>query len=85
MEKRRQPIGDKALKEFCANYLQKHTKFAKNVGCSILSNQQFLILVPDLIKSLTSKMKGHRSYKTGYQGINKETGEILFTVFGNNQ
>ena len=29
------PITDKALKEFCAEYLTKHTKMAAGVGCSI--------------------------------------------------
>lgn len=78
------PIGDKALKEFCANYLQKHTKFAKNVGCSITLESAVSDTRTRPYKILDIKNeKGRRAYKTGYQGINKETGEILFTVFGN--
>lgn len=69
-----------SLKEFAANYLEKHTKGVKNVGCMIVvdggvsdSREN-----PYSVKDIKNE-KGKRKYKTAYQGINPKTGEILFT------
>ena len=76
------PITEKALREFCAEYLQQHTKMATGVGCSITfeagvaDTRERPYTVIDI-----KNEKGKRKYKTGYQGIDPETGEILFTNF----
>lgn len=76
------PISEKPLKEFCGTYLEKHTKYAVGIGCSITieagsadTRERPYTVIP--IKN----EKGKRTYKTGYQGINPATGEILFTNF----
>lgn len=76
------PITDKALKEFCGEYLKKHTKMAAGIGCSITfepgsaDTRERPYKVTDI-----KNEQGKRKYKTGYQGINPATGEILFTNF----
>ncbi len=76
------PITEKALKEFCADYLAKHTKYAAGIGCSITfeAGSADTRERPYTVKDIKNE-KGKRKYKTGYQGINPETGEILFTNF----
>lgn len=76
------PMTDKDLKVFCAEYLAKHTKYAAGIGCSITfeagsaDTRERPYTVIDI-----KNEKGKRKYKTGYQGINPATGEILFTNF----
>lgn len=76
------PIEAKALKEFCAAYLEKWTKFASNVGCSITKEagsadtRERPYTVTDI-----KNTKGKRKYKTGIEGIDTETGERLFVSF----
>lgn len=76
------PISDKALKEFCADYLTKHTKFAAGIGCSITfeAGSADTRERPYTHKDIKNE-KGRRKYKTGFQGIDPATGKILFTVF----
>lgn len=76
------PFGDKALKEFCAKYLEKHTKLAAGVGCSI-TVEAGSADTRDRPYSITDikNEKGKRKYKTGYQGVNPETNETLFINF----
>lgn len=76
------PIAEKALKEFCAEYLAKHTKYAAGIGCSITfeAGSADTRERPYTVKDIKNE-KGKRKYKTGYQGINPATGEILFTNF----
>lgn len=76
------PITEKSLKDFCAEYLAKHTKFAANIGCSITFEAGSADTRERPYTMLDIKNeKGKRGYKTGYQGINPATGEILFTNF----
>lgn len=76
------PITDKALKEFCAEYLQKHTKYASGIGCSITveAGSADTRERPYTIKDIKNE-KGKRKYKSGIQGVDAETGEILFVNF----
>jgi hypothetical protein len=76
------PITDKALKEFCAEYLTKHTKMAAGVGCSITfeAGSADTRERPYTMIDIKNE-KGKRKYKTGYQGINPATGEVLFINF----
>lgn len=78
------PVGGEGLQEFCAEYLKKHTKMAKGIGCSITfeagsaDTRERPYTVTDI-----KNEKGKRKYKTGIQGVDTETGEILFTNFEN--
>lgn len=76
------PVTDKALNDFCADYLAKHTKFAAGIGCSITfeAGSADTRERPYTLTDIKNKV-GKRKYKTGYQGINPATGEILFTNF----
>ena len=76
------PISGAALKEFCAEYLQKHTKFAEGIGCSITieAGKADTRERPYTITDIKNE-KGKRKYKTGYRGVDVETGKILFTNF----
>ena len=78
------PISDKALKEFCAEYLQKHTKYAAGIGCSITieAGKADTRERPYTVTDIKNE-KGKRKYKTGYRGVDPETGKILFTNFEN--
>lgn len=80
------PVTEKTLKEFCADYLQKNTKMAAGVGCSITfeAGSADTRVHPWAFFDIKNE-KGKRKYQTGYQGINPETGEILFTAFGTKQ
>ena len=64
------PIAEKALKEFCAEYLVKHTKYAAGIGCSITfeAGSADTRERPYTVKDIKNE-KGKRKYKTGYQGI----------------
>jgi hypothetical protein len=78
------PITDKALKEFCAEYLSKKTKNASGIGCSITIENGTADTRERPYKVTDVKNeKGKRRYKTGIQAVDKETGEILFTNFEN--
>ena len=76
------PITEQALKTFCADYLQKHTKFATGIGCSITMEAG----TPDsrerpyTMKDIKNE-KGKRHYKTGYQLLDKATGKVLGVNF----
>lgn len=80
------PTMDKALKEFCAEYLQKHTKMAAGIGCSITfeAGSADTRERPYSFTDIKNE-KGKRKYKTGYQGIDAATGKILFTNFKTKQ
>ena len=76
------PLNDKDLKVFCSEYLAKHTKGAVGLGCSITfeNGSADTREKPFSINDIKNE-QGKRKYVTGYQGINPETGEILFTCF----
>lgn len=76
------PMRGNALKEFCADYLQKHTKFAEGIGCSITveAGKADTRERPYTVTDVRNE-KGKRKYKTGYRGVDPETGKILFTNF----
>lgn len=82
MEDSWKPISEKALKEFEAEYLAKHTKFAAGIGCSITfeAGSADTRERPYTMRDIKNE-KGKRKYKTGYQGINPATGEVLFLNF----
>lgn len=77
------PISESGLKEFCTEYLQKWTKFAPGIGCSITfetgssDTREQPCAITDIVNE-----KGRRKYSTGIQAIDKATGEIKFTCFG---
>lgn len=77
------PVTDKELRKFCAEYLQKETKFAAGIGCAITvesgvaDSRERPYTVTDI-----KNEQGKRKYKTAIQGIDCATGEILFTCFG---
>ena len=72
------PISEKALKEFCGEYLSKHTKYAAGIGCSITfeAGSADTRERPFTVKDIKNE-KGKRKYKTGYQGINPATGASI--------
>lgn len=76
------PITEKELNAFCADYLSKHTKFIANAGCVITfeSGSADTRERPYTVIDIKNE-KGKRKYRTGYQAIDKATGEILFTNF----
>ena len=76
------PMMEKELRAFCADYLAKHTKFIGNAGCviTIEAGSADTRENPYTINDIKNE-KGKRVYKTGYQAIDKATGEILFTNF----
>ena len=77
------PITEKPLKEFCAEYLAKFTKYAQGVGCSITveAGSADTRERPYTVKDVKNE-KGKRKFKKAFQLIDKETGEILGTSFG---
>lgn len=77
------PITNKALQEFCAEYLAKHTKFAQGIGCSITveAGSADTRERPYTVKDVKNE-KGKRKFKKAFQLIDKATGEILGTSFG---
>lgn len=76
------PVTDKTLNAFCGEYLQKHTKFAAGIGCSITfeAGQADTRERPYTMNDVKNE-KGKRKYKTGYQAVNPATGEVLFVNF----
>lgn len=76
------PIEGKALREFCAEYLQKYTKYAVGIGCSITieAGKADTRERPYTVTDIKNE-KGKRKYKTGYRGVDTETGKIMFTNF----
>jgi hypothetical protein len=76
------PITEQALKAFCADYLQKHTKFASGIGCSITieSGTPDSRERPYSVRDIKNE-KGKRHYKTGYQLLDKATGQVLGVSF----
>lgn len=76
------PVMEKNLKEFCADYLSKHTKYATGIGCSITfeAGSADTRERPYTVKDIKNE-QGKRKYKTGYQGIDPSTGKVLFTNF----
>lgn len=77
------PIADKALKEFCSDYLKSATKFAAGIGCSITveAGSADTRERPYTVKDVKNE-KGKRKFKKAHQLIDKETGEILGVSFG---
>lgn len=77
------PVTDKSLKEFCAEYLTKWTKFAQGIGCVIVvepgvaNNRERPYTITDI-----KNEKGKRKFKTGIVGVG-DNGEILFKNFEN--
>ena len=78
------PMTGNALKEFMSEYLRANTKFAQGIGCSITveAGTADTRERPYTITDIKNE-SGKRKYKTGIQGINPETGEILFVNFEN--
>ena len=76
------PVMEKDLRAFCADYLAKHTKFIANAGCviTIEAGSANTRETPCTVRNIKNE-KGKRGFKTGYQAIDKATGEILFTNF----
>ena len=78
------PMTGNALKEFMHEYLRANTKFAAGVGClitveaGVADTRERPYTVIDIKND-----SGKRKYKTGIQGVNPETGEILFVNFEN--
>lgn len=74
------PITDKALKEFCSNYLEKNTKFAPGVACTITvengvaSTRERPYTITDV------KSEGPREYRMAQQLINPENDTIVATT-----
>lgn len=77
------PLTGSALKEFMAEYLEKNTKFAAGIGCMITvdAGQADTRERPYTVTAIKNE-QGKRGYKTAIQGLDKETGNILFTCFG---
>ena len=77
-------ISEKALKEFEAEYLAKHTKFAAGIGCSITfeAGSADTRERPYTMRDIKNE-KGKRKYKTGYQGINPATKEKITIAAAN--
>lgn len=77
------PVMGQALTDFCEEFLKKKTKFIPNVGASITlipavkDTREYPYTVIDI-----KNEKGKRTFKKAFQGVNAETGEILFTSFG---
>ena len=78
------PLTGNALKEFMSEYLRANTKFAQGIGCSITveAGTADTRERPYTIYDIKNE-SGKRKYKTGIQGVNPETGEILFVNFEN--
>ena len=78
------PLTGNALKEFMSEYLRVNTKFAAGIGCSITveAGTADTRERPYTIYDIKNE-SGKRKYKTGIQGVNPETGEILFVNFEN--
>jgi hypothetical protein len=78
------PMTGNALKAFMSDYLRANTKFAAGVGCSITVEAGVADTRerPYTITDIKNE-SGKRKYKTGIQGVNPETGEILFVNFEN--
>lgn len=76
------PMMEKELRAFCDKYLAQFTKYIANAGCiiTIEAGSANTRENPCTVKDIKNE-KGKRTYKTGYQAINKATGEILFTNF----
>lgn len=75
---------DKEFKEFCADYLAKHTKNAPGTACSITykagsaDTRERPYKLNDVVNE-----KGKRKYKTTYVLKDKETGATLLTTTEN--
>jgi len=76
------PMTGTELRTFCEEYIKKNTKNAEGVACSITVTPGSADTRerPYTFEDIKNE-KGVRKYKTGYQGIDEQTGEILFTVF----
>ena len=75
-------ITEAMKNDFYMDYLKKKSKFAPGTGFAIVlqSAVEDTRVRPYSIEDVKNE-KGKRKYKTGYQGINPATGEILFTNF----
>lgn len=75
------PITEKELRKFCAEYLQENTKYAVGIGCSITVEPGVADTRerPYKISDIKNE-QGKRKFKTAIQGVDKVTGEVLFTV-----
>lgn len=78
-----QGITDKDIKQFCMEYLEKNTKNAPGVGCSITIDAAVADTRerPYKIEDVKNE-KGKRKYTTIYQIINDATGEIIAEAEG---
>ena len=74
-------ITEKDIKEFCLDYLAKHTKNVKNAGCMITieAGAADTRERPYKVNDVKNE-KGKRKYKTTYEIIDDTTGEILGTT-----
>ena len=77
------PMTGDQLKEFMATYLEKNTKFANGIGC-IITVESGIADTRERPYTVTAikNEQGKRNYKTAIQGIDTETGKIMFTSFG---
>lgn len=77
------PITNSALKEFCADYLTKYTKFAQGIGCMIVVDGGVADTRERPYTTVDVKnTKGKRKFKRAFQLVDKETGEILGVSLG---
>ena len=74
---------EKELVDFCNDYLAKTTKSAPGVGCiiTIEAGVSDSRENPYTVKDIKNE-KGKRTYKMGYQLIDRETNTLLCTCFG---
>lgn len=71
-------ITDKEIKQFCLDYLAKHTKNAPGIGCSITMESAVADTRerPYKVDDVKNE-KGKRKYVTTYQLIDDKTGEVI--------
>lgn len=71
-------ITEKDIKEFCLDYLAKHTKNVKNAGCMITieAGAADTRERPYKVNDVKNE-KGKRKYKTTYQLIDKKSGSVI--------
>lgn len=71
-------ITEKDIKEFCLDYLAKHTKNVKNAGCMITieAGAADTRERPYKVNDVKNE-KGKRKYKTTYQLIDKKSSSVI--------
>lgn len=77
------PMTGTNLKEFMAEYLEKNTKFTIGNGCMITVEPGSADTRerPYTVNPIKNE-QGKRNYKTAIQGVDVETGKVMFTCFG---